>query len=155
MNISINGAVSLWVNKVDISNGRPSSFVAFWSNSRCCWNAGHVVRKCVIVSCTWQCSHIPVGWSPREKRWLFNLQCPVLVEKRDGSLFLCTIILRDLWKVCFVCGAIRIIYIFIIPNFQTMVCDKGINMGRIQGRVYNLLVGRHVGLWNGGWRQFR
>jgi len=71
-------------------------------------------------------------------------------KKRDGFLFLCTIIWRDLWKVCFVCGAMWIIYISIIPNFQTMVCDEGINIGRNQGRAYNLSVGMHVDLRDGG-----
>jgi len=36
-------------------------------------------------------------------------------KKRDGFLFLLVIILRDMWKILFVCGATGIIHIFIIP----------------------------------------
>jgi len=36
-------------------------------------------------------------------------------KKRDEFLLLRVIILRDLWKILFVCGAMGIIHMFIIP----------------------------------------
>ena len=70
-------------------------------------------------------------------------------KKRDEFLFLCTIIFRDLWKVCFVGGAMWLFTYSLFQTFKQWSAMK-INIGRIQGRVYNFSVGMHVGLWNGG-----
>ena len=52
-------------------------------------------------------------------------------KNRDGVMFVCLIILRDLRKNRLVRGALSIIDILTVPQIQTMVRNEKIHIGLI------------------------